>query len=127
ELFARGPLCQIAELVEVVGVAMTPEERNLPHALALLRIREGVQDALCSQVEVVHVGPPDAAIGALGIVALDIWRYFVTVLVADKDDRRAHGGAIGVVAVVACIGILAEIPRKGPRRLVIIGDHNVLV
>ena len=122
---AMGPLGQIAEFAVIVGVTVTAVEGDLEDALPLLWIRNCIPNARPSEVKVIHVGPPDQAIGALDIVALDVGMDLFVIFGTHQNDRRGHVIGAWRRAIELVIGVKAHVPTERPRAIVVIGDDNV--
>src|SRR5690606_508867 len=109
----------------IIGVAIAPVEEDLIEAFPLLRIGYRIPQPLPRQVKVIHVGPPDQAVGALDIVAHDIGVYLVIIFGADNDHGCGHRITVGGAAVELVIGILTHVPTERPRAVIVIGHNNV--
>ena len=120
-----GPLGEIAEFAVVIGITIAPIEEDLEDALPLLWVSNGIPEPLSRQVKVIHVRPPDQAVGALDIIAHDIRVYLVIVFGTDKDDRRRHGITAGRAAVEFMVGVQPHIPTERPGAVIIIGDDHI--
>ena len=122
---AMGPLGQVTEFAVIIGVTVTAVEGDLEAALPLLWIRNCIPNACPGEVKVIHVGPPDQAIGALDIVAGDIRVNLFVIFGAHQNDRRSHVIGTWRRAIELVIGVKAHVPTERPRAIVVIRDHNV--